>query len=298
MVQIKSSSMKVSALPILFFALLLSISSCFSMDLVRWNHGNIDTDKRRDYKVEVITQALEKTIPLYGAYRLTEANQTLVPQRALQQVQEGQSINIFMAVTSPEWESKTIPIRIPIRRGILNYRLLAINKTSLHEFEKVKTNESLKNHKVGLGRGWATVSLMTSHGHSVVQKTTLNGLYEALSHYQIDYIPRGINEVFDEMVMYGAANRDLIIEPNVAIRTLAPYYIFVSPKEERLAERLRVGLEMMVADKSLKALFDEFYADKIANAGLSARRIIRIDNPNISAETPIARKELWFEYDE
>lgn len=268
------------------------------MDVVRWNHGDIGTDTRRNYKVELITQALEKTIPEYGPYRLVEAHQGLVTQRAVQQVQSGRSINIFMAVTSPEWESKTIPIRIPIRRGILNYRLLAINKENLSQFETVDTSQSLGKYKVGLRRGWATVALMDSYDYSVLQASSLDGLYQKLSSYEIDYIPRGINEIFDEVESHRQLNQDLIIDPSIAIHTQAPYYIFVSPTEKRLAERLEKGLELMIADKSLKALFDKYYAHKIAKAKLNKRKIIHLNNPNISPETPLKRKELWFEYDD
>ena len=77
----------------------------------------------------------------------------------------------------------------------------------------------------------------------------------------------------------------------------APYYIFVSPHEKRLAERIEQGLEMMIEDGSHKALFDKYYAAKIVAADLPSRHIIRIENTKLSPETPLNRKELWFEYD-
>lgn len=297
MIKAIGNLMKAFNLIFILLPCLLYSNVGFSTDVVRWNHGNVDTDKRRTYKAEVITQALEKTIPEYGAYRLSEADQGIVPQRAIQQLQEGRLINIFMAVTSPEWESKTIPIRIPIRRGILNYRLLTINHTNLRQFLTVDNQQSLKKYRVGLRRGWATVPLMEGYGYPILQQTSLNDLYNALLHHKIDYIPRGINEVFDEVELHRADNEDLVIEPHIALHTQAPFYIFVSPKEKRLAQRLKAGLEIMIADNSLKTLFDKYYADKIAKARLFQRKVIHINNPSLSPETPLDRKELWFEYD-
>lgn len=289
--------MKMIKLFLLFFIFISQISTCFSMDVIRWNHGNVATDKRRDYKADLITQVLEKTTPIYGAYRIVEADQGLVPLRAIQQLQAGETINIFMAVTSPEWEEKTIPIRIPIRRGILNYRLLATNKDKLPTFAKVESERDFRQFTAGLRRGWATVSLMESYGYKMQQTTTLDGLYNMLLRHRIDYIPRGINEIFDEIKLQNEHNSSLVLEPTLAIYTQAPYYIFVSPKAERLAKRLEAGLEMMIADNSLKALFYKYYAQSIVNAKLDSRKIIRIENTNLSSKTPLNRKELWFEND-
>lgn len=278
--------------------LLLSVSHfSFAMDLVRWNHGGKGKDNRRDYKVELLTQVLDKTKKLYGPYAIVESDEGRVTMRAIKELHEGKSINIFMAVTSPEWEKQTIPIRIPIRRGILNYRLLAINKNKLPLFSKLSQAHDLKKYIAGLRRGWATVSVMQSSNYSILQTTTLDGLYDMLSYQRIDYIPRGLNEIWDEISTHNVEHNNLVVEPSTVIYTQSPYYIFVSPKEKRLAKRIEHGLEMMIDDGSLKTLFDKYYADKIALAKIKDRKVIRIDNPFLSNKTPLDRKELWFEYD-
>lgn len=271
--------------------------TCLALDTIRWNHGHYQTDKRRDFKAELLTQVMERTSTIYGPYVILESDQYRVTKRAIQQVKEGKSINIFMAVTSPEWENSTHPIRIPIRRGILNYRLLAINKNKKEDFAETYLVSDLKKHVAGLRTGWATIGLMQEYDFSFKETVTLDGLYEMLAINRIDYIPRGLNEINDEITMHKKLNKNVMVEPTVAIYTQSPYYIFVSPHEKRLAKRIEDGLEMMIEDGSHKALFEQYYADKIAKADIPSRHIIRIENKTLSPKTPLDRKELWFEYD-
>ena len=278
--------------------LLTYAGTCFAVDTIRWNHGKYNTDKRRDFKIELLIQVMDRTAPIYGPYVMVESDRHRVIKRAIQQVNKGEYINIFMAVTSPEWERNTIPIRIPIRRGILNYRLLTINKSNQAAFAKITSLNVLKTRTAGLRKGWATVGVMKQLDMKVSENISLAGLFEMLCFNRIDYIPRGINEAYDEVEQYGKAANNLVVEPTIALYSQAPYYIFVSPHEERLAKRIKEGLEMMIEDGSHKALFDKFYAEKIKRANLPSRHIIEIKNTLLSPETPLERKELWFEYDD
>ena len=53
-------------------------------------------------------------------------------------------------------EEKTLLIRIPIRRDILSYRLLALNKNTSNKFSKVDNIQDRKKMAAGVRIGWAT----------------------------------------------------------------------------------------------------------------------------------------------
>jgi hypothetical protein len=58
-------------------------------------------------------------------------------------LQTGRILNVYIAVTNPGWEKETIAIKLPIRKGLLNYRLLLVHKDDLPLFEKIKTLKEL-----------------------------------------------------------------------------------------------------------------------------------------------------------
>jgi hypothetical protein len=64
---------------------------------------------------------------------------------------------------------------------------------------------------------------------------------------------------------------------------------------QRLAKRLEAGLEIMVNDGSLKAIFNATYGDALKIADLKSRKIIFIKNSSLPPLTPLDRKELWYD---
>ncbi|MBO1256106.1 hypothetical protein J3L16_10455 [Alteromonas sp. 5E99-2] len=77
----------------------------------------------------------------------------------------------------------------------------AIHKKNLHKFAKVSTLDDLKRLARGVRSGWATTKILKDSGLSTFELTTLNGLYNMLDNDAIDYIPRGINEIYGEIEM-------------------------------------------------------------------------------------------------
>ena len=254
-------------------------------------------DQRMAYKLEILDAALLKTQKEYGAFKVIQIDLSAVPQRARFEVQSATNINLMMAVTTKELEDNLLTIRIPIRRGILNYRLLATSQANLSDFSNINGLDDLKALGVGLRSSWATTTLFKSHHFNVFEVSTLDGLFKMLSAGRIKYIPRGINEIYDEIESRQETLNNLVVEPSLALYVKAPYYIFVSPQYPNLAKRIELGLERMVKDGSHKAIFNKYYLEKIKKAAIKDKKVIVIDTPDLPPNTPLDRKELWFEYD-
>lgn len=99
------------------------------------------------------------------------------------------------------------------------------------------------------------------------------------------------------MLLRKLSHPNLVVEPHLVLYIPAPYYIFISPKAPKLAQRIEEGLELMIANGSLEKIFYQYYADNIKQSNLLKRRVIMIGNPFLPVETPLARKALWFEND-
>ncbi len=287
--------MKVNIVLSLLCFFLLSVTSSLAMQEVRFEKGEGENDVRMAYKFAILRAALDKTIPDYGPYTLSNDAPFLNTLRARQALQEGKIINVFIALTTEEWEEETIPIRIPIRRGILNFRILLVHKEDLPLYKNIRTIEDLKRLKVGLQHSWTTTKLMEQTGFDVVKTNSYENLFTMLNSHRFNYLPRGIHEIFEEFDHYSGTLKNIAIEPELLLILPTPAYVFVSPKYPELARRLEAGLESMVQDGTLKAIFDTYFAESIEKANLYNRHVIRLTNPSLPQETPLDRAELWFD---
>lgn len=271
------------------------LSPALALDVVNFEKGISDRDLRKRFKQQVLEQALEHTREEYGDYQINVSSSQLTVKRAMIELEKGTLINSYVAVTTEEWEKRTIPIRIPLRRGLLNYRLLVINKEDAPLFEEVHTVEDLKKLKAGLVRGWATTSIFQNEGFKVEIVNDFDGMFRMLAQNRFHFTVRGVNEVFDELEQRKPKLDKLMPAPNIALYIPSPTYLFVSPKYPRLAERLKKGLELMIEDGTLEDIFDQYFLDDIKKAELSTRRLVPINNPFLPAATPLDNPKLWYQ---
>ncbi|WP_147394998.1 type 2 periplasmic-binding domain-containing protein [Alginatibacterium sediminis] len=280
---------------LLLLVLYLATSgTSFAMDEIRFESGQSDVDSRMSYKREVLTTAMEKTVSNYGSYRFSDTAPRMNTLRALNEMVEGKQLNVFIALTNQSWENKTIPIRIPVRRGILSYRLLLINKEDVELFRGVKTVADLKNIPVGLRQSWTITRVMETLGFDVVTTSDYESIFSMLNRKRFGFSPRGVHEIYDEFEERIQTLPNLAVESTLALYIPAPSYVFVSPQYPRLAKRLADGLEKMVNDGSLQAIFEDHFGEHIKRADLKNRTIIKMDNPLLPLATPIQRQELWW----
>ena len=90
---------------------------------------------------------------------------------------------------------------------------------------------------------------------------------------------------------------ELAVEKNLMLYYKMPFYLFVAKANHQLKQDLENGFERALADGSFDATFlgDKAIQDVIANAHMKERKVFALDNPNLSPETPLQRKELWFD---
>ncbi|MCW9035927.1 MAG: transporter substrate-binding domain-containing protein [Rhodospirillales bacterium] len=202
-------------------------------------------------------------------------------------------MTIFVTPTRREWEEKTIPIRIPIRKGLLGYRLFLIRDGAQSKFSQIKDVQELKNMRVGSGAQWSTTKALQELGFSVTGGTDYEGLFTMLNFGRFDYFPRGVNEIFNEFDTRKIKFPMMQIEEKLALYLPLPTYFFVTPKRPDLAIRLQKGLMGMVADGTLDKLFYEYHGEFLDRANLQNRKIFSLANPDLTKETPFDQKELW-----
>ncbi|MBU2881050.1 transporter substrate-binding domain-containing protein [Psychrosphaera sp. B3R10] len=266
------------------------------IDIIKLNSGHNASDQRHLYNWEVIDAALEASKIKYGRSKVKITGSAIPNHQRLKSLVQGRFLNVAMSLTNQEWEDSVIPIRIPIRRGIFSYRLLMINKDKKETFKRISTVNRLKEMRVGVRKSWTTRIILKHLNFNTVDAFSYDAVFAMLDKGRFDYIPRGINEIYYELKVREKDLPNIMIEPDIALYIPSPYYIFVSPKTPRIAERLEYGLDKMVKNGKLNEIFTKHYGKYIERAQIHKKRIIQIGNPLLPIETPLHDSDLWFDF--
>lgn len=250
-------------------------------------------DPRFNDVKEILRLALEKTVAEFGPFELRASKQHTNGLRYLSNLANDSDLNVVWSSTSEEKERNYLPIRIPLRKGILGYRLLLVHKDKQALLKNVRTLQDLRKFSVGQGVGWDDVKLYEANGIEVVEAKYSN-LFRMLSYKRFDFFPRGINEIFAELDKETAQNPELVIDENLLIQYPWPYYFFVSKSNPQLQKRLELGLRKMIKDGSFDAIFWKYNGKAIESVNFNKRRIIHIKNHLLPKETPLNDASLWF----
>ncbi|WP_332851386.1 hypothetical protein [Duganella sp. S19_KUP01_CR8] len=254
-------------------------------------------DSRYDYDWAVLRAALEKTAPRYGVFEQHQSKVAMSPPRVVQEMSSPSGrINIFVRATSPELEREFLPVRLPVDRGLLGYRLLLIRGADQQRFAGIKTVADLRRLRAGLGQGWADIPIFEKAGVPVVEGSSYDGLFAMLEADRFDFYSRSADEALREFKERSASHPQMAVEQTLLLHYPLPRYFFLRRDAEGrlLAKRIETGMEMMIKDGTLNTLFQRYKADLIKNTAMHKRRVINLANPKLTPQTPLARGELWF----
>ena len=252
-------------------------------------------DVRYNDLIEILNTALEKTRDKSGPYTTAPSAHIMNEARQQKTIEDGTGIiNIFWSSTSEDKEKRLLPVRIPLRKGLLGYRIALISKDKQALIDKVHTLDDLRKVRVGQGFGWGDVEIYKANGIPV-----LTAQYDKIFHItakgRFDLFPRGIAEVVSEYEANSPSLPDLAIENGLLIYYPWPYYFFFNRNDKALAERIEAGLRTMIKDGSFEAIFYKYNKAAIERANLKNRRIIRLENHLLPKATPLDEKGLWFD---
>ncbi len=247
--------------------------------------SEIANDTRHQDLIEILRTALDKTVTTYGPYQLRASNLPMPKLRYLSELEQGGEITVIWTSTSNQMEQRYLPIRVPLRQGLMGYRVCLITRDMQARIDLVKTVADLKQLVIGQGQNWGDTAVYEAHGIPVMRAKYEN-LFPMLANKRFDLFPRGVNEVFAEWENYRQTYPDLVVEKNLLIHYVWPYYFFVRHGDQARAERISAGLRKMQKDGSLEAIFRKYHARNLQRAQLQGRRVIELDNPLLPPDAP------------
>jgi hypothetical protein len=254
-------------------------------------------DVRYEYHWEILRTALDRTRATWGDYRMMKSETMSERRQAHELLHATGKLNVMYLGTTPEFERRLIGIHIPVDRNLGGYSVLLVRKDRAGEFSSVHSVADLRRFAFGLGLGWVDVDILRHNRLRVVTGSSYDGLFEMLLHRRFDALLRAAVEVLDEQAQRKEAMPELYIEPTLVVYYPLPMYFWFAKDAEgqRLARRAEEGMRAMIADGTYDRIFDKYQRHKIERLDLKHRTILRIDNPFVGKETPLADARLWFD---
>jgi hypothetical protein len=256
------------------------------------------TDSQYLYDYELLRLALERTRESHGAFELRSSTVPMNQARAADEIVNGSgAVTIFARSTSLEHEERMQPIRVPIDKGLISYRVFLIRSDLRPRLDAVASLDDLRKFSVGSFVTWADTRILRDGGFEVVTGDSYEGLFRMLVAKRFDLYSRSVDEAYREYDERKALLPDMAVDDKLLLHFPTTRYFFVqrSAAGQQLAARVEAGLEQMIRDGSFDAHFHKHKGPLIERANLKSRRVFRIGNPFLSPQTPLNRRELWFD---
>lgn len=278
---------------LLLCACLLASSASAAVTRVIYPLGEIQNDTRYNDVIEMLCVSLEKTKAQFGDYECKPSAATMPKKRFLQELEQANhNINVIWNPASEELEQRLSAIHVPLRKGLMGYRIALIHKDNQSKIDQIKTLDDLKKISFGQGVGWTDNAIYQSHGIQVVQ-AQYSQLFKMLSANRFEFFPRGAGEILSEYDNNIKDNPNLAIEKNLLIYYPFPYYFYFNHNDKAIRERVEIGLHIMQKDGSFEAIFNKYHQVSIEKLNLKNRRVIRLENPLLPKNTPLDSSSLW-----
>lgn len=190
------------------------------------------------------------------------------------------------------------PIRIPIFRGLLGYRILVIRAGEQDLYNSVNKLNDLKKFQAGLGNTWGDTKIFTEAKLPVVTVNRGRHLWPMLAQKRFDYIPLGINEPWADLAL--RAELKLAAEQNILIHYPIGLYFHVNKKNKSLEKLLIKGIKMAIEDGSYDQLLQKsrMVQATLKYANAASRKTITLSNNNFTKNIPIENMKYWLSPDE
>jgi len=248
-----------------------------------------DLDLRTAYPVKLLSLALDQT----GVnYRLIPSDKILLQGKALKALAANREINVVWSGTNTQREEQLLPIRIPIYKGLIGWRLLLIRDDMSERFKYIQKSENLVKLIAVQGHDWPDTKILQANGFEVATANNYETLFDMVRKAQADFFPRSLVEVWGELANPVLSDR-LVMEPNIVIRYPTAMYFFVNKKSVPLANLLETGLEMAIANGKFEELFLQVHQEMFNKFNIKERRFFDMENTFLPEATPLERKELW-----
>jgi hypothetical protein len=276
---------------VLLLLMLTSVDSFAASWRINYPRPLSESDRRSDYPLKLLALALDQT----GVnYRLIASDRIMPQSKALKRLMDNREVNVVWSMTDEQREEQLLPIRIPVYKGLIGWRIFIIRKDMDSRFKYIQNLDHLLKLNPIQGSDWPDTKILQANGFDVITATDHSALFKMLANAQGDFFPRSVVEIWEEMKTDNPAN-DFVVESKLGVRYPAAMYYFVNKNSVPLANLIRIGLEKAIQNGKFDELFLEEHQAYLDKSELDKRTFYQLQNTYLPIKTPLHRKELWFE---
>ncbi|MFZ6849021.1 hypothetical protein [Undibacterium sp. RuRC25W] len=263
----------------------------YSSEVIYYPRSTAKIDPHIDFILEVLNAALRQ---FPNKYLPQPSNEHYPQSRAINETTSPTGrLDLLWTMSTNERENNLIPIRIPLDKGTLGWRISFVTNKKRDLLKQVKTLIDLQKFDAGQVHDWPDTEILQSNNLNVVSSSTYEASFKMLEVNRFDYFPRAIFEIWGELAAHSAS--PLEVERHIVLHYPTAYYFFVSPRKSAFARDLNSGMERIVADGQFERIFQKYHRESIQKANIKRRTIIELSNPLLdSQKLPFNRQELWF----
>ena len=247
------------------------------------------SDNRTRYPEMLLRLALSKSCP---ACKARPSATLMMQHRSLAELENGNGgITLAWSMTSNDRENHLLPVRIPIDRGLIGWRIPLVMPTIEEKLAGVRTAADLHAFTFGQGEDWPDYAILRSNRYLVYGTAQYETLFDMLAAGRFDLFPRSPIEIGAEARDHAASG--MIIDSHIAIHYPAAFYFFVNKNNTALAAIVRRGLEISLTDGSFERLFQRTFGEEIRALHFENRVIIELNNPLVPPGLEHALSAPW-----
>jgi hypothetical protein len=211
--------------------------------------------------------------------------------RAFQIMAKHQGIDIVWGSATKERFDSYLPVKVPIYKGLIGWRLALVTQANQHIFADVSTLEQLRKYSPGQRLNWSDYKIYKENGFTITSGSSRRALAEMLLLDRFDFFPRAVIEI--EMEQREYANMSIVLDPHILIQYKSAFVFYVAKDNLELAKILTEGLHKAKADGSFDSLFEHHFKALFERLDLPNRRIIELNNSLLPKEMLDIEEHFW-----
>jgi hypothetical protein len=236
---------------------------------------------------------------IYGAdgkaLPVLEIAPPMAQQRTIQELSNGNLIDInWMGLDESRMMNLKI-IAIPLERGLFGYRRFIINKKSLARFDAIANIDDLKEFTACQGLGWPDTKILRSAGLKVREMPGHEAIFQQIVANRCDYFPRGYLEPESELASLHSTYPDITIYDGMMLHYPYGIFFFVNKKNAALESWIRIGLERMIDNGALLQYMKQYPLTARSFPLKKSARIFEIPNKIDGIIPGISNERFWFQ---
>lgn len=257
---------------------------------------NTDFDASYVHAEELLKLALALSSPGNEEIEV-KRNVSAAQDEALGIIEQGGGIDVYWVGTSIEREQRLLPVRIPIMKGLLGFRMSLLHKDTARLFYDMRMLEDIYQFSACLGADWPDADIFSANGFNVVRSHEYRGLIADIMQKRCDFLPLSVSEINAEYKDVKTDFPDIRLYNRVVFHYPFPMYFFVNKNNSLLAKRIELGLEKAIDTGAFDAYMRKSPVTRhlFPLEGWANVRFVTMKNPLLPTSTDTNNARYWIQ---